>query len=322
MSSPVLSAEAQRAKAAVLGGLVADAASLGLHWVYDQDALLALVKGREGSPEFLEPQANKYYTHAPGTFSPYGSELFALLKAMAQDGAVDGPKLSQQLATAYTAEASNSRYLNHSSKTLVAGVSKGDSFPNSGDPADAQANAFVKAPAVVALYHGRPELASKLEEAVRVQQNNTPAVQAGVAGGLILEKVVQGHSIADALAWALKEGVITDSVKQSLQAMLVEQDRPMSVTAKKLGLSCGLPHSLQVAVLAGLKFQSSYEEGVRATIIAGGDNASRNCLVGALLAAQNGLESIPASWRAKTLGYAEAEAAVDVLLAANAKLSA
>lgn len=41
-----------------------------------------------------------------------------------------------------------------------------------------------------------------------------------------------------------------------------------------------------------------------------------------LLRLQNGLESIPASWRAKTLGYAEAEAAVDVLLAANAKLSA
>lgn len=59
-----------------------------------------------------------------------------------------------------------------------------------------------------------------------------------------------------------------------------------AVTAKKLGLSCGLPHSLQVAVLAGLKYSTSYEDGVRATIIAGGDNASRNVLVGALLAAQ------------------------------------
>ncbi len=43
---------------------------------------------------------------------------------------------------------------------------------------------------LVARYAGKPELRARVEEAVRVQQNNDNAVRYGLAGALILEKVV------------------------------------------------------------------------------------------------------------------------------------
>lgn len=46
--------------------------------VYDQEALLELVKtgGRESTPEFMEPQANKYYTvRTPHFVFPLSEDL-------------------------------------------------------------------------------------------------------------------------------------------------------------------------------------------------------------------------------------------------------
>lgn len=45
-------------------------------------------------------------------------------------------------------------------------------------------------PAIVAKYAGKPDLLEAVEEAVRVQQNNTYAVAVGLAAARILEKVV------------------------------------------------------------------------------------------------------------------------------------
>ncbi|KAH3796859.1 hypothetical protein DPMN_150434 [Dreissena polymorpha] len=50
---------------------------------------------------------------------------------------------------------------------------------------------------------------------------------------------------------------------------------------------------------------SSYKTAVEGTFRAGGCNASRSGFIGACLAAQHGLESIPQSWKDKTLRYQE-----------------
>lgn len=53
--------QADRAKGAIAGALVADAATMGLHWIYDQAKIKALVDKREGKPEFYEPPSCPFY---------------------------------------------------------------------------------------------------------------------------------------------------------------------------------------------------------------------------------------------------------------------
>lgn len=48
-----------------------------------------------------------------------------------------------------------------------------------------------------------------------------------------------------------------------------------------------------------------YRSGVETTLRAGGCNASRGGFIGACLAAQHGLSSIPESWKEKTTRYQE-----------------
>lgn len=82
-------------KAAVLGTLVADAAGLGLHWIYSQGKIARIVKEKGGESEFLQPEEINYegvpsfFAHpikTSGDSSNYGEYLYVLLRAVGDDG--------------------------------------------------------------------------------------------------------------------------------------------------------------------------------------------------------------------------------------------
>ena len=92
--------------------------------------------------------------------------------------------------------------------------------------------------------------------------------------------------------------------------------KPFPEVVKTFGLSCALPGALQNAVAGAGAFAGRYADGVRANIMAGGDNCSRSVLLGALLAAaEGGAAAVPAEWAAKTSRFAEIEALAAKLVA-------
>jgi ADP-ribosylglycohydrolase len=85
-----------RAHNMVLGALVADAAAMGTHWIYDQDHIRKIAPV---APEFITPDA-AHYVGVPAYFahpnrqtgdqSQYGEQLVVMLKALtANDGTYD-----------------------------------------------------------------------------------------------------------------------------------------------------------------------------------------------------------------------------------------
>jgi hypothetical protein len=90
-----------RSEASFLGALTADAASLGLHWIYDFDHLAKLA---ESKPEFREPDPKAYegvfsfFAHGQrqaGDLSHYGEVLLLAAETLAEDArlAEGGPRL-------------------------------------------------------------------------------------------------------------------------------------------------------------------------------------------------------------------------------------
>lgn len=77
----------RRALGAVLGAVVADAAAMGVHWVYDPkelDRLFDLRKSvlagkQEGKGEvgldFFEPPQSPFFSYESGRASPYGEQV-------------------------------------------------------------------------------------------------------------------------------------------------------------------------------------------------------------------------------------------------------
>ena len=77
-----------RRKNAIIGAAVADAASMGLHWLYDQGRLRQVA---QSEPEFRAPStedyadAPGYFAHAgrvSGDFSQYGEQMMTMLRSM------------------------------------------------------------------------------------------------------------------------------------------------------------------------------------------------------------------------------------------------
>ena len=73
---------------------------------------------------------------------------------------------------------------------------------------------------------------------------------------------------------------------------------------EKFGKACPNPSSFMGALHIILTAKN-YIEGVRNTIIAGGDNCSRVMLAGASLGAKFGIDAIPVEWIEKTNNHVE-----------------
>lgn len=326
----------ERGRAAILGALVADAATMPLHWIYDAPKISAMLaeRGMEAAPEFYpEPSCPFYKAPAGlGSQSCYGEELLPLLKAMAEGGAYDTEAYVQAM---YDHFKDPLLYRNASVRHFVTAYEEGKRGFECGHPTDHQANCFAKAAMVVARYAGRPELPAMVEAAVRVQQNNDEAVKYGLAGALLLEKVVLGSTLESALAWATAEGGLPQDLQALVARALATRTTPLrdlqyevspymqEMVSKHMdvkdslhpftlavwcnGPACGNPAAFTNVCMTAALPAGDYVTGVRRNLLAAGDNCSRACLIGALFAAQGGLDSIPAEWRAKTTNYAQYE---------------
>lgn len=82
-----------RKEAMIWGALVADAATMGLHWLYDQKRIADLTK--DGGLTFRMPNPADFEgtmgffahpTRESGDLSQYGEQLMVMLRAIAQDG--------------------------------------------------------------------------------------------------------------------------------------------------------------------------------------------------------------------------------------------
>ncbi len=82
-------------RAALLGSLVADAAGMGLHWIYSQGKIAQIVRASSGSSAYIAPDPKNYegvpafFAHPlkqNGDSTQYGEYLYTALRATSTDG--------------------------------------------------------------------------------------------------------------------------------------------------------------------------------------------------------------------------------------------
>jgi len=339
-----------RARRAILGAFVADAASLGTHWVYRPDAMAKAVPSME-APEFKDPPEPKFYSaaefpghYAAGALSPYGEQLLFVTEYCASTGDIEGQRASEAMAAwaaAYTGRK------DHATLDFAANMEKADGsgkWPACGADDD-QAHCYMKVVPVTVMYAGKPECAAKVAECIRVHQNNDRAVAFGLAASRILEAVLLGASLEDALRSAIgaaraenrsgNAAVIEtfELVKQHIEMPLNDfltqlshdmmKDKPDSPMFEIAAITCAFPgafagpvHQLYKAATADSS-TDRYVDAIRANILASGDTCSRAVFLGAVLAASAG--GPPEAWVGKlTSGLERIGAAADAIIGHHA----
>jgi len=326
-----------RAKAALLGAVLADVATMPLHWHYDRGQILRKLRGEADgplqaalglafpdktkldldtlAPEFFEPPSNMFYTYAQGTLSPYGAEAAGLVRSLALHGGLVPERYAEESAAEFRAYPGR---LNSISKTFLAQWDAGARWPSCGVEGDTQAHCLVRVPAVVARYAGKPDLRTQVTDAVRVHQPHFAAGDYALAYAALLERVVLGAPLGEALKWAAfdKGNPLYDEQRKQAQDALADLGEDPRDTVSKYGLSCSLPGPWVGPLALVFSAQGDFQQAVRANIVAGGDSCSRAAVVGGLCGAAGGMAALPLAWRAKVTDWAELEAAADKIVAA------
>lgn len=234
----------------------------------------------------------------------YGEQLLFVSQWAAEVGSVSGAEMCNAMkkwATEYTGRKDSALL------KFLANVADGAGWPDCGAD-DSQAHMYTKVVPITALYVGSSERRAKVEEAIRVHQNNELAVEYGLVASDILERVIFGDSLADAIAAAERSPGAANAFDKAASALSLTEllkslsnekmkDKPDSPYYNLAARSCALPGSfispmhqlLRLAQNPGAVPFDAYAAAVRENIIQGaGDTCSRAIFLGAVLAAAYG----------------------------------
>jgi hypothetical protein len=304
--------------AAVLGALVADSAALGLHWLYDP-ACIAKIEKVDGLV-FLQPDAihyagsKGYFAHEgkmPGDSSAYGEICLLMLTHLAKHGKFDHIQYQTEYRAYFGPGGKFVGYIDSPTRLTLRKLLplEPGNFPAESGADDDQHPCLAPLPSLIATHTGTlEELMSRVEEVVRITNNNGVAVGAAQCAAAVLFGILQGSPVAQALADAVP--LSGKTLQPLLEQALALPDFNSVAASERFGRAChvteGLPLIFHIAQHA-----PDYRKAIESNIRAGGDSCGRSIMLGAIVAAHMAQQDrsafpVPLPWlaRYKKLAFA------------------
>lgn len=310
MSAPA--ARRARAEAALVAAYVADAAALGLHWLYDPERIAALdgpLAFRDADPEDFAGAKGVFVHHGKrsGDLSHYGQQMRAMVQALC-GGAFDAEIYQARFAALFGPGGEWSGYIDRPTRGTLANLAAERNRPSGVE--DDQHPAVAKLPPLIALPGGAAD--AQIEAAVQVTNLGEPALAWSRVFAAMLSAALEGADMPAALDAG--EAAAPADLAAALSAARASTADPVDF-AGEVGRACHLPQGLPV-IARILTQETTAEAAVLANIRAAGDSCGRAIPLGALIGAVHGIggaTGLPPAW---TLKLAEGPALAEEIEAA------
>lgn len=269
---------------------LADALSLGPHWIYNQAKVARLYP--DGVRDFDDPRSNFHPNRRAGDLTHYGDQAMTLLRAVALSRGWDPAGWRD---TWWEMWDGYDGFLDKATMATLENLEKGVEKPSEsdeiggaarmgpvllaleGEPLDARVKA---ARSQATLTHGDPAVADSAEFFTRV-----------------LAAIEAGSDVADALDQAAGAAYAALAAKEGLaKARAVADDDDPAKAAAGLGLTCHMSEAFPCTLLFLLRHPGDLEAALSENALAGGDTSSRAMLIGLVLGATLGFAAIPGRW--------------------------
>jgi ADP-ribosylglycohydrolase len=279
------------AKAMVMAAFMADALALGAHWIYDAKD----ISKRFGRIEnFMPPGPNSYHaTKEKGEFTHYGDQMFVLLESVAEKKNFrirDFSERWQKLFKDYQG------YIDQATRGTLYGYESGKAVEKAGSASHDLAGASRIAP-IVYIYADDLE---KLVEAARLQtlmtHNSPEVIESAEFFARVGRLVLDGTRPKTAIENVSKTWKGDPNITAWVQAGLESKDIDSVVAISRFGQSCHTQEAFPGVIHLVARYESDLKEALIQAVMAGGDSAARGMMVGMVLGAYQGPESLPPDW--------------------------
>ena len=287
----------------LITSLVADALSLGSHWIYSQREIADKFGDITG---YSDPATSYHPGKQAGDFTHYGDQTLLLLRSLALHGRFDLASFANEWR-AFWENPETQSYRDGATKATLANLRNGLSPSQAASPSNDIAGAARIAPlfllkwksdddfiaaarAQTSFTHGDPAVVEAAEFFARV----TLAVQQGIAIPDALRAVVP-HTAWNAIPGDWFEAALTSSASAATD----------SSATKAHGLTCHVPDAFPAICHILLRHPDDAAAALTANAAAGGDSAARGMIIGMIHGAKPDAKPLPEHWLIDRRAYSE-----------------
>jgi len=228
-----------------------------MHWIYDSAKMLEFI-GDTTEIEFRPESVNPFYRIETGLNTCYGDQAFVLLQSLLESKGFSQEDFSKRTIEFFSNPDSpyygwkspakqdlpiTGRWLQGSIRGFLANIKENKAYPDCGS-SDEQIDECTKIAPLVALYAGKEELLDHAEVAIRTTQNTDATVAFGLAYVRILEAIILGTPVSEAVEKCIKTlrdrkrshpNEMDNVVAQKLRFVVEHKDTPHTELVAQLG---------------------------------------------------------------------------------------
>lgn len=280
-------------KAAVLGAFVADALSLGVHWVYNT----SVIDKKFGRVEqYYDPLTSHHKGKKAGDFTHYGDQMLVLLESVSSGGGFDATRFAEDWRSFF---ASYGGYVDKATKATLENMDAGQGLTESGSDSDDLAGASRLA-ALVPTYHDDLEqLVYSARRQTAITHNDERVISSADFFARSVFAVLRGQSPTTAMEATLKAHFSDSPIAALVSMGLESRDRDTRETIAEFGQMCSVEAGLPGAVHLIARYADDFKAAMVENVMAGGDSSARGMLAGMVLGAAHGMAAIPERWKSE-----------------------
>ncbi len=287
-------------KALVLASLVADALSLGVHWIYNTNVI---DKKWGRVEEYIKPERPTYHPGKDlGEHTHYGDQTLVLLKSIAENSGFNLDHFANRWQEFFK---SYGGYFDGATKVTIEKFATGKDPANAGSDSDDLAGAARIAPLAFCYRKDLEKLIATARTQTALTHNNRMVIESAEFFSRVAWQVLHGEAPTAAIRQVLVEGFNRDPyskwVTDGLDSAAVETRQVML----DFGQMCEIEAAFPCVVHLIAKYEDNLAEGLIENAMAGGDSASRGLIVGMILGAHLGISAIPQKWLSELKSYQE-----------------
>lgn len=288
----------------LLGGLVADAAGLGLHWLYDVKRIAEVVKAHNNHTTFIPIDAKHYagevgyFAHGnkqTGMLSQYGESLRLMINSMnACDGRLNIESVQQHFKATFGEGGSYHGYIDKPTAGTLKNIAQGQIEPSGVE--DDQLPAVARLAPVVLAHYQRTDCPTTIQQAVKITNTHPDALAYGQVYAELLTLILNHTKLKLALHQVAEKA--PDRIRNVLKHALNSNQSDSIKYGEHTGRACPLSQAMPLCFHI-LNNSDSYQQATETNILTGGDNAGRAIVIGTILGAYCGMDEIkgiPVDW--------------------------